>query len=123
VYQGTLVASRAIVMQRKTQRPVQFEITEPTRDSLSSWVAIRDLRPGNFLFPGRKEGGHLSVRQYSRIVKRWAACFGLDQCKIRDALAAADEGYLDLQANEEHPRDPAPVGPHQAGKHRPLPWH
>jgi integrase len=81
VYQGTLVASRAIVMQRKTQRPVQFEITEPTRDSLSSWVAIRDLRPGNFLFPGRKEGGHLSVRQYSRIVKRWAACIGLDQCR------------------------------------------
>ena len=34
------VASRAIVMQRKTKRPVQFEITDHTRDALvagSGW--------------------------------------------------------------------------------------
>ena len=43
VCQGGRVASRAIVMQRKTQRPVQFEIAEQTRESLSSWIA--DLPP------------------------------------------------------------------------------
>ena len=37
---GDQVASRAIVMQHKTQRPVQFEITPATRDAVqagSSW--------------------------------------------------------------------------------------
>ena len=37
------VASRAIVMQQKTGRPVQFEITQLTRDALFAW--IRDAEP------------------------------------------------------------------------------
>jgi integrase len=112
VYQGTVVASRAIVMQRsKTQRPVQFEITETTRESVSAWVAIRGLRSDNFLFPGRDEGSHLSVRQYSRMVKGWAACIWTRPRQIRHTLTAADQGYLDLQAHEEHSRNPAPAWP------------
>jgi integrase len=79
VYQGSLVSSRAIVMQRKTQRPVQFEITESTRESISAWVARCDLRAVGFLFPGRGRERHLSVRQYSRIVKGWVGCLRLDQ--------------------------------------------
>lgn len=81
VYQGSVVASRAIVMQRKTQRPVQFEITEATRESVAAWVARRDLRSTGFLFPGRSKDRHLSLRQYSRIVKVWATCIGLDQTR------------------------------------------
>ncbi len=81
VYQGAAVASRAIVMQRKTHRPVQFEITEATRESLEAWVSRCDLRSSNFLFPGRDQESHLSVRQYSRIVKGWASCLGLDQSR------------------------------------------
>lgn len=81
VYQGSVVASRAIVMQRKTQRPVQFEITEATRESIAAWVSRRDLRSSGYLFPGRGEERHLSVRQYGRIVKGWAACIGLDQSR------------------------------------------
>jgi integrase len=69
VYQGSVVSSRAIVMQRKTQRPVQFEITEATREAIAAWVSRRDLRSSSYLFPGRALEGHLSVRQYSRIVK------------------------------------------------------
>ena len=53
VYQGSVVSSRAIVMQRKTQRPVQFEITEATRESIAAWVARCDLRSTSYLFPGR----------------------------------------------------------------------
>jgi hypothetical protein len=34
VMHGERVAARAIVMQQKTQRPVQFEITEQTREAL-----------------------------------------------------------------------------------------
>jgi integrase len=81
VYQGSVVSSRAIVMQRKTQRPVQFEITEATRESLSAWVARMDHRSTSFLFPGRSNDDHLSLRQYSRIVKGWVACIGLDQSR------------------------------------------
>lgn len=69
VYQGTIVSSRAIVMQRKTQRPVQFEITEATREAVAAWVVRADLRSTGYLFPGRGGERHLSVRQYSRIVK------------------------------------------------------
>jgi integrase len=81
VYQGSVVSSRAIVMQRKTQRPVQFEITEATRESICTWVARCDLRAAGFLFPGRGRERHLSVRQYSRIVKSWVDCIGLDQSR------------------------------------------
>jgi site-specific recombinase XerC len=79
VYQGNVVSSRAIVMQRKTQRPVQFEITETTRESIAAWVARRALRATSYLFAGRRHESHLSVRQYSRIVKGWTGCIGLDQ--------------------------------------------
>lgn len=81
VFLAGTVASRGIVMQRKTQRPVQFEITQPTRDSLSAWVALQQLRPGDYLFPGRKSGAHLSLRQYARIVKGWIASAGLDPAR------------------------------------------
>jgi integrase len=76
-----MVSSRAIVMQRKPQRPVQFEITEPTRESIAAWVARRALRSTSYLFGGRRDESHLSVGQYSRMVKGWAACIGLDQSR------------------------------------------
>ena len=44
VVQGSHIASRAIVMQKKTQRPVQFEITEQTRDAVV-WIAAAHLKP------------------------------------------------------------------------------
>jgi Phage integrase family len=75
---GGTVASRAIAMQRKTQRPVQFEITEHTRDALGAWIKNRHLRAGDYLFPGRRLGAQLSLRQYARIVKAWTASVGLD---------------------------------------------
>src|SRR5436305_83854 len=67
--QGSHVAARAIVMQRKTQRPVQFGITEQTRHALAAWITAAHLKPEAFLFPSRvAESPHPSTRQYSRIV-------------------------------------------------------
>jgi hypothetical protein len=60
---------------------VQFEITEATREAVVAWVARKDLRSTSFLFPARSNGRHLSLRQYSRIVKGWTACIGLDQTR------------------------------------------
>src|ERR1700674_3407680 len=61
VVQGRGVVSRAMVMQRKTQRPVQFEITEQTRDAVATWIATAHLKPEQYLFPSRvTESPHLS---------------------------------------------------------------
>lgn len=79
VIQGNRVTPRAMVLQRKTQRPVQFELTEQTRDSVGAWVAKAQLRPEQHLFPSRtRSSPHLSTRQYGRIVGRWVAAIGLD---------------------------------------------
>jgi len=43
VTHGNRVAPRAIIMQNKTQRPVQFELTEPTRDAVAAWIAKASL--------------------------------------------------------------------------------
>ena len=53
VIQGRRIAPRAIVMQKKTQRPVQFEITEQTRDAVATWIATAHLKPEQYLFPSR----------------------------------------------------------------------
>ena len=79
VCHGTAVAARAIVMQRKTHRPVQFEITEGTRDSVLAWVRRSGVRPDDYLFPSRLCGSpHVSTRQYSRMVHGWVSEIGLD---------------------------------------------
>ena len=79
VAQGNRVSSRAIVMQQKTHRPVQFEITEQTRDSLASWLCEAKLKSDDYLFPSRiHDSPHLSTRQYARIVEHWVKSIGLD---------------------------------------------
>ena len=73
------INSRAVVMQRKTRRPVQFEIAEMSRDALQAWVRASGLRGSDYLFPSRSSASpHLSTRQYARIVHRWVREIGLD---------------------------------------------
>jgi integrase len=79
VAQGNRVVQRALVLQRKTGRPVQFELTEQTRDAAQTWIAKAQLLPEQHLFPSRmKASRHLSPRQYGRLVKGWVASIGLD---------------------------------------------
>jgi integrase len=81
VCHGDHIAPRAIVLQQKTQQPVQFEITPATRQSIAAWVAAAALKANDFLFPSRiQESPHISTRQYARIVQRWVADIGLDPC-------------------------------------------
>ena len=76
---GTEIQRRAMILQQKTHRPVQFEITDQTRDSVSAWIAKARLGPGDYLFKGRNQSSkHLSTRQYARVVKRWISDIGLD---------------------------------------------
>jgi site-specific recombinase XerC len=79
ISQGRSIFHRAIVMQRKTSRPVQFEITEQTRQSVLAWIDRRKLSGSQFLFPSRvSDSPHLSTRQYARIVTKWVESIGLD---------------------------------------------
>jgi integrase len=68
-----------MVMQQKTHKPVQFEITEQTRESISNLIEHARLARGDFLFKSRFRGSsHLSTRQYARIVEKWISQIGLD---------------------------------------------
>jgi integrase len=79
VAQSGRVSSRAIVIQQKTRRPVQFEITEQTRDSLANWIDQAQLKSDEYLFRSRIHASpHLSTRQYARIVEHWVTSIGLD---------------------------------------------
>jgi len=79
VYHGNGIAPRAMVLQQKTQQPVQFEITEQTRDALKNWINHNQLRPEDYLFRSRiTSSNHISTRQYARIVHKWVEMIGLD---------------------------------------------
>jgi len=79
VCQGDHPSSRAIVLQQKTQRPVQFEITLATREALERWIKDANLRSDDYLFPSRlHQSQHLGTRQYARIVDGWVGEAGLD---------------------------------------------
>jgi integrase len=79
VSHGDRVTPRAMVMQQKTQRPVQFELTETTREAITTWIARGRLRAEDFLFSTRlHRSPHLSTRQYARIVGSWVREIGLD---------------------------------------------
>jgi integrase len=58
---------RASVRQRKTGRPVRFEITEQTRQAIDDHLSQRVGASSPYLFPGRSPGGHLTTRQYARL--------------------------------------------------------
>lgn len=80
IVQGSQVSSRAIIMQRKTHRPVQFELTEQTRDAVAAWISKAQLKPEQFLFPSRiHKSPHISTRQYAKIVDQWVTSIGLDR--------------------------------------------
>jgi integrase len=73
------VRDRAVIVQKKTGRPVQFEITEQTRAAVGAWIARRRLAETDFLFPSRvRARPHMSTRQYGRIVDKWVSSIGLD---------------------------------------------
>ena len=79
VQQGGAIANRAMVLQRKTKRPVQFEITEQTRSAIQRQIQLLELKPADYLFPSRIDANrHLSTRQYAKLLKDWVADIGLD---------------------------------------------
>lgn len=79
VCHGKRVADRAMILQQKTGRPVQFEITKGTRKAVQDWINKAELKGTDYLFPSRlKASPHLSTRQYARIVSLWVESIGLN---------------------------------------------
>ena len=72
------VRTRAIVVQQKTGRPVQFEIKDDCRASLLAWLERRGGTVDDFAFPSRTDhADHISTRQYARLVDEWVTGIGL----------------------------------------------
>ena len=70
---------RATVRQRKTGRPVRFELTEQTRQSIDDYMRVANKKSGEYLFVGRRgQGQSMTTRQYARLVGEWIASIGLD---------------------------------------------
>nr|WP_033923942.1 tyrosine-type recombinase/integrase [Sphingomonas sp. 35-24ZXX] len=78
IVSGGQIRTRAIVMQQKTSRPVQFELLADARASLLTWLERRGGTVDDFVFPSRvNHAEHLSTRQYARLVDDWVTAVGL----------------------------------------------
>jgi integrase len=76
---GRSIRSRCLVVQQKTGRPGQFEITDACKESLIAWLEKRGARDDDWIFPSRSNPGeHLTTRRYGRLVDGWVEMIGLD---------------------------------------------
>jgi len=75
---GGRIRDRAVVVQQKTNRPVQFELVEPARKTLLAWLERprRNAQRLRLAEPERLHGLQ-STRQYARLVREWVIGIGL----------------------------------------------
>ena len=79
VSQNGRMQSRAMIVQQKTGRSVQFEITKKTRASVEAWIREARLKNEEYVFKSRTHASpHITTRQYARIVEQWITSIGLD---------------------------------------------
>jgi integrase len=115
---------RATVRQRKTGRPVKFELTDQTRQAVGDYLRAASKKPGEFLFTSlRRIARCMTTRQYARLVSRWIASIGLDSRLFRHPFAAAHEGDVDLSAHRQPARGTASARSHPDRKHGQISWH
>ena len=70
---------RATVRQKKTGRPVRFELSEQTRQAVDDYLKAANKKPGEFLFTSRRgTQTNMTTRQYARLVSEWIRSAGLD---------------------------------------------
>ncbi len=79
VVKAKRVLPHPIITQIETQRPLQFELTAQTRDTIARWIAHKSLTPNQHLFPTRLHASpFISVRQYARLIVNWVGAIGLN---------------------------------------------
>jgi len=80
---GDYTTDWVTIKQKKTGRPVRFELTDQTRLAIDEYLRLTGRKPGQYLFAGRRDGSSgLTTRQYARLVHEWMACVGLDPAKF-----------------------------------------
>ena len=73
------IRERVSVVQSKTNKPVQFELAENTRETLTNWIKSPEMIGCQFLFTSRfYDRPHISTRQYGRLVRDWVVSIGLE---------------------------------------------
>ncbi|WGD54881.1 integrase [Bradyrhizobium sp. CB1650] len=93
-------ADRATVRQRKTGRPVKFELTEATRQAVDDYLKATRKRPGDYLVTDRRgPNSSLTTRQYARLHAQWICQRGLGSSSFRDPFVASNKGNPDLSAH------------------------
>jgi hypothetical protein len=98
---GGRIRERAIVIQQKTSRPVQFEVLEPARTSLLTWLERRGGSLDDFVFPSKiDDSDHISTPQYACLV---------DECVTGLGLRGEDYGTHLLRRTKAASIDKQPV--------------
>ena len=95
---------RATIRQKKTGRPVRFELTDQTRLAVDDYLRMTGRRSGQFLFAGRGDTFGLTTRQYARLVHEWVASIGLDPAKFGTHSLRRTKAVLTVEL--PRPRDP-----------------
>ncbi len=96
VVSGGRVRDRAVVVQQKTKRPVQFEIMDTARKTMRAWLERRGGTLNDVVFTSRNDYmDHMSTRQYARLVREWVVGIGL-LSPISHGVSRAQE------LNQEH---------------------
>ena len=117
-------ADRATVRQKKTGRPVRFELSEQTRQAVDDYLKAANKKPADFLFTGRRgPDRNMTTRQYARLVS------DLDRKRrpgpeaVWDAFVATHKGYPDLSADGQSQGRPTLARAYQDRKHGPVSRH
>jgi integrase len=89
-------SDRASVRQKKTGRPVKFELTETTRQAIDDYLRATG-KPGDRLFTGRRRPDrNLTTRRYARLLSDWLAGIGLDPHLFGTHSSSSNQGDAHL---------------------------
>lgn len=79
IVRDEIIRERVSVVQSKTHKPVQCELSENTRKTVTNWIMSPEMIGCLFMFPSRfHDRPHISTRQYGRLVRDWVVSIGLE---------------------------------------------
>jgi len=112
---------RATVRQKKTGRPVKFELTDQTRQAVDDYLKAAHKKSGEFLFTGRRGMGQcITTRQICTTHLRVGRQHWTGPEAFRHPFAPADKGDADLPAHRQFAGRAASARPHQDREHRQI---
>ncbi len=114
---------QATIRQKKTGKPVRFELTDQARLAINEYLRLTGRKSGQFLFAGRSDRVGLTARQYARLVQEWVASIGLDPAKFGTHSLRRTESSAHLPANGQPKSRAALARAFENREHRSISWH